>query len=249
MQLAAPRYERLPRLSRGCVRVAAIVTLLLTLTPGEAQAFVPDARTVIKKLATAQPARLDLRVRLEEVREKGPSRWSIQIVAARDGRLRVDRQSVAGADDVTLIRDRTRPGLPKARFPAWVRFLVGDNPRAVLNAMRVNRARTSLARLGTTILWVLGAGPRAQALPQVQLERVTGRLRRVVTSAGNVVTRVDLSGRQAKAGPGLRWPEWVVVTRGKQTVRFRVVTFQTGQAASVEEAFKRKKASPAPARP
>jgi len=100
--------------------------------------------------------------------------------------------------------------------PAWLQLLVGEDVDVVLKRVGVDRSRVSLAHADGTILWVVGAGPRALDLPQLHVVRATGRLWRVIErrTVGEVVTTVDVTLEgEAPPVPGDEtwWPSVVTI--------------------------------------
>jgi hypothetical protein len=188
--------------------------------PTEGHGFVPTSKVMLKRLESAQGPRSDMRVSFMEAKTKGPVDWIASLVSRKDGWLRFDEEDQRKQTVTIWRRD------PKASqgplIPAWVRFMARDPMMDILRQMKVNLGRTSLARVGTTIVWVIGAGPHDKNLPQVHLERKTGRLRRVVTREGRIVHEVRFDGRFAKEGVGASFPARVSWTRGKEQIVYRL---------------------------
>jgi len=188
--------------------------------PSEGHGFVPHAKVMVKQLNSGQGPKIDMQVRFTEAKAKGPVNWIASLTSRKDGWLRFDEEDQR-KQTVTIWR-RDPKASRQPLMPAWIRFMARDSVTDILRQMKVNLSRTSLARAGTTILWVIGAGPHDKHLPQVHLERKTGRLRRVVTRVGGLVYDVRFDGRFAKDGVGLSFPKRVRVTRGKEEIVYRL---------------------------
>jgi hypothetical protein len=87
--------------------------------------------------------------------------------------------------------------------------------------LKLDPKRRSLARDGTTILWVAGAGPRDVLVPQVHLERDTGVVRRIVQEA-TPWPLVSFEGRFEVPGSKHAWPQFISFDEAGKKVRYEV---------------------------
>lgn len=121
--------------------------------------------------------------------------------------------------------DDERAALPLTSAPAWVRLLAGSPPREVVRSLGVDRRITSLELVEHTVLVVVGAGPRQRDVPQLHLERETGRLRRVIERrppgpnqpAPGPLLDVRLDGVAGEDPLSKAWPARIEVTEGDKT--------------------------------
>ncbi len=119
--------------------------------------------------------------------------------------------------------------LPPNQVPPWLRLLAGDSPAEVATAWDVDRAKTSLAHDGGTILVVVGAGPRDRMSPQFHLERDTGRLRRVIwRDAEGAIHDVRLDGALVMDDASTGWPARLVERVGSEVRRWELTAVHEG---------------------
>lgn len=199
-----------------------------------ARAALPDGDAMWAHALSQRTASVVADITWTEVREEGPGRFAMRAIFDGTGRLRLAVQDMR--DGSTTVEDwAANPGqtaaLPLDDAPFWLRWLSGVPLPGARQRLGLDGARTSLAHDGPTILWVLGAGPRQPDLPQVQVERESGRLRRVVERRpGSGVAGVldvfleELHGPEHPASP---WPHRIRVREGPadrlyQATRVRV---------------------------
>ena len=215
---------------------AALIILCATPWTIAAGAAVPAADVILKAARPAQPAPQALRLTLEEVRSGGrPPTTAMAVRYDGEAALEIDVQDLGAGTTNTLTYAAGAGGgpgpAPLTDAPTWVLWLLGRPLDAVLEAKSIDTALTSLGHRGSTILWVLGAGPRDVASPQLHFERGTGRLLRTVEVRGAGDTR-------SAAAVGLHfddeaspWPTAVVITEGAIVTRLRVHQALAGAAA------------------
>ncbi|PIE20404.1 MAG: hypothetical protein CSA66_00535 [Proteobacteria bacterium] len=225
------------------MRLSLLLLMLLTLSPAApGRAAPPRSRAVVDKARAAQPAPDWAHATwLQEVGPGGPPpALALRVMLSPRG---VVRQDVQGLRDgyalETLVWADEDLGVAGARplveAPAWLQVLAGRDLRAILAAKGVADGRTSLAHDGSTILWVLGAGPHDPDLPQLHVERATGRLRAFVERVAGVdgvptSVAVTLSGRAAEVGPRAAWPQRITIApKGGAPVTFALQRLELGQ--------------------
>ncbi len=197
-----------------CFVPSLLVALTLSLLPAATSAAVPASDAVVAKARTvhvAPPADHALVLVLTERAAEGQPRRVLRVVRARGERwLEVE---AFGAPVPWPVEETPPADLP--RLTDWVDWLHAGPSDAVLAQAGVDRGRTSLGLAGRTVLWVVGAGPREPARPQVAIERATGRLRRWHTP----LVQVTFDGAAHEA----RWPALVTFTRdGRPPLAFEL---------------------------
>ena len=212
--------------------------LAVSFSPTEADAFVPNAPVMMKKLEQRGVRHLDQRVRYEQVSKTGSTLWRIEIVTSTKGQVQFTRQTVQGTSVQTWIRDPRVPARAKTPIPAWVRLLVGDRIPVILASLAIDLNVTSLAKHKTTVCWVIGAGPHQPLHSQIKLQRSDGVVRRVVE--GKLARRVVTEWGNPQGGkvPGPWWPKNLRLIETNQVTDYRLVSYEHGAKARVEEAFR-----------
>ncbi len=215
--------------SRFTIALAAILSLAAPglATPASAGAAVPDAKAMLKVARPAQPAAQPVRLTLEEVRRDGkPPAMAMSVTADGAGALIIMVQDLtAGA--TTTLTFAAEPGAgpgpaPLADAPAWVLWLTGHPLDTLLSDKGVDTEVTSLGHRGRRVLWVLGAGPRDTAVPQLQFERATGRLAAAIDVRGSGDTLTATAVELGYADETSALPVSVVVTDGDVVTRLAV---------------------------
>lgn len=225
---------------RPLLALAALVGLLAPLAT--AHAVVPGASRVLEAARDGAPPPVAFVLNLVEVRPDGPARQALRVASDAAGRLRVDTQALdTGLTRTTWYgQPASASTLPLESAPLWVLYLAGQPLDDLLRSRSVDTSRTSLAHADDVILWVVGAGPREDTLPQLAVERATGRVRRLVERSGSsenpVVTDVFFEGQQAAEGPAARFPARVRVKVGDApALTWRVSWLSLDAAPSASE--------------
>lgn len=214
-----------------------LIVLALALAPlssSPAAAAIPAAQEVTAKarvvLSRAAPARLTY----VETRSAGPPALAMRLVVVPGDGLRMEHVALSDAAKVGPEARVWRRGeaLPMGvsalhRAPAWLQLLAGEDLRAVLKRMDADRERVSLAHADGTILWVVGAGPRALDQPQLHVVRATGRVWRIIErqAVGDGVTTLDVTWQgEAPTTPedATWWPSVLIVKDAQGVRRFEL---------------------------
>ncbi len=185
-----------------------------------ARAVVPAPSRVLEVAREAAPPAAPWAMNLLETPAEGPAREALRVASDGAGRLRIDAQALdSGVTTTTWYGPPVSSAvLPLDSAPLWVLYLAGQPLDELLRSRGVDMSRTSLAHADDTVLWVVGAGPREDTLPQLAVERATGRARRLVERSGSpenpATVDVFFDGKPAAAGPGARFPARVRVQTG-----------------------------------
>ncbi len=226
---------------------------------GPALATPPSPRSVVTKARAAQPAKgWATATFLQQARAGQAPSLALRVTLSPDGVIRQDVQRLRDGYAIeTLVWADAAPDragvLPLGDAPGWLQVLSGRPLDAVLKAKSVDRRRTSYGHDAATILWVLGAGPQDPDLPQIQVERDSGRLRAFVervAAAGGAATpvAVALSGQAGEGPARAAWPASVTISpSGGQPVTFALQTLVLGAPLADSELFPESTAPPAPA--
>jgi hypothetical protein len=198
--------------------------LLVAVFAGRATAWIPPLSTMATMLDTKRLPAMNLRVDFEEVVPPNSPRRLMAIYAAMDGRLMVRVSDMARGLSSERLWDRRASAnvKDKGKVPAWLAWWTGSSATRIFTLLTLDRETRSLARDGRRILWVAGARPSQPDRAQVQLERATGLLRRVVEPRGETSLVVDFAGHFRVEGSTNRWPRFVTLRNGKDVTRYEV---------------------------
>lgn len=222
--------------SRLLTVFACSLALLAPLS--SARAVVPAPSRVLEVARDGAPRPTRWVMNLLEVPAEGPARSALRVASDGAGRVRIDAQALDSGGTTTTWYGPSASGgaLPLESAPLWVLYLAGQPLDGLLRARGVAMDRTSLAHADDVVLWVLGAGPREDALPQLAVERASGRARRLVERTGPpenpVAVDVKFDGQQAGEEPATRFPARVRIKTGEAApVVWRVSWLGFGPAA------------------
>jgi hypothetical protein len=191
---------------------------------------------------------MDLRIELVEITAARTPQRLMRIVASGEGRILLEIQDLAQATTMLHAWDRRPQIQPRRPAPAWLEWLTGMKGGELFRLLALDPKRRSLARDGTTILWVAGAGPRDVLLPQVHLERVTGALRRIV-QPDTPWPIVSFEGRFDLPGSKHGWPGQISFEEAGKTVRYEIKKVEENaslSAGDLEIAVDELETEPAP---
>jgi len=207
---------------------------------GVSRAALPSPDVVVNHARAAQAPPREVDVTYMERTAGVPSRRAFRVRARGYGVFRLDTQDLAiGA---THTRVWVRPGLkgpghagpevglPEARSalddaPFWIRWFLGEPVETILQDMEVDMSRVSLDHDGAVILWVLGASPAEDDLPQVHVERRGGILRRLVERrriGTERMGRVFTFDAQGEESANHVWPSGFTIRTGEEERRFEI---------------------------
>jgi len=219
--------------------VVALAAGLLALEGGDAAAAPPSAEAVIGATTRAQPAPGWVQATYLQIRDEGPPRLALRISLSPDGAIRQDVERLDGLGGLdTRVWRPADEAAPPEHAPGWLQVLAGRPLAGILAGKGVRQDLVSFARDGATILWVLGAGPHEPELPQIHVERATGRLRafveEVTESDTSRAVTVRLDGALGPAGSaGAPWPERITITPAEGAeVAFSIRSFSLGEPLS-----------------
>lgn len=227
-------------MSRLLTVMACSVAILAT--PSAARAVVPAPSRVLELAREGAPPATAWVMNLLEAPAEGPARKALRVASDGAGRLRMDAQALDTGLTTTTWYGPSADStvLPLESAPLWVLYLAGQPLDGLLRVRGVAMDRTSLAHADEAVLWVLGAGPREDSLPQVAVERATGRVRRLVERAGAsenpAVIDVFFDGQQPGEEPAARFPARVRMKSGAAAVVvWRLSWLGFGAAAGAPE--------------
>lgn len=194
-----------PKPSLRLVPAALLLAAALLGAP-PAGATPPRGAEVLALAAKAQTAPRWVRANFVERRpgSAGAAAGSLalRLAFSPSGAIRLDVERLGAVRSVdTTLWGGSQPGArPLAQAPGWLQVLAGRPVAEVARDKGVDPKITSLAHAGPIILWVLGAGPRDSTLPQLAIDRSSGRLVRFTDRAGDG----DAPGRSVTVELG--WP-------------------------------------------
>ncbi len=214
--------------------VAVVLGLWVSLLAPSASSVVPNAGRIERLMSGSPPPTGAALIELEERGDGGKATAALRLEVSSSEVTLVEQDLTTLATRSVTWHRSVEPGSPGqylSSAPAWLQLLAGTPARQVIRSLGVDRKTTSLGLAGHTVLWVLGAGPRSRVVPQLHVERKTGRLRRIIEQrppAPNSGPRgplldVSLSGAAGESGPAAAWPGRIDMTEAGRR-RVLVVT-------------------------
>ena len=218
-------------------RVRAALALVFVLSvPSTAEAVVPSGAKIVAHMTVQRSA--PFVANYVETSATAVPRVALRVVSDGQGRARLDVQLLDKERTETRIfrplLDEASGSEPAERAPVWLQWWMGRDARDITTSAHIDLGLSSLAHVDGTILWVVGAGPRQAATPQLQVERETGRLRRAVTVDGDTVRSSQLDAFIVRREQTTCFPQRLTLSIGGRDVTLVNTWLRIGDVARVE---------------
>ena len=156
------------------------LALYVLLCASAAFAAIPKGEHVLAMLAEVHPKPTPFIANyVEQAPEGGLSLFALRVVSDGQGRARLDVSSLrTNTTESRFFATTEADGVEAlSAAPVWLQWWLGEPIARLMALGGVKTESVSLAHIEGTVTWVLGAGPREPARPQVHVERSSGRLR------------------------------------------------------------------------
>jgi hypothetical protein len=211
--------------------------LIFTFAASAAHGAIPDGKAMLTRIATTQPAPAPFVVNYVEAPTEGVALVAVRVIADGKGRARIDIQDLQGGLSRSRFFGALTQGATQSmdRAPIWLQWWMGRPVTEIVAAARVKSAIRSLSHAGGEILWVLGAGPKQPDVPQLHIERETGRLRRAVSGGDEgPVVPARLDDYMERNGAVTRFPRRLTLRLNGRDVTLVNTWMRVGEDAQID---------------
>ncbi|MGB0588132.1 MAG: hypothetical protein ACPGU1_00495 [Myxococcota bacterium] len=161
---------------------SSVAALIVSLVASSALAAMPSGDEMLTHIAAMQPAATPFVVNYVEVPSQGIARVAVRVLSDGQGRARIDLQDLQGGVSRSRFFGAVTQGAVESldRAPIWLQWWMARPATMIAKVVGIDAGVRSLGHADGEILWVVGASPKQQEVPQLHVERETGRLRRAV---------------------------------------------------------------------
>ena len=187
-------------------------------------------------LAAMQPPATPFVVNYVEAPATGVARVAVRVLSDGQGRARIDVQDLQGGVSRSRFFGVVTQGAVQSldRAPIWLQWWMARPVMKIAKAAGIDAGVRSLGHADGEILWVVGASPKQLEVPQLHVERETGRLRRAVDGGDEgPISPARLDEYVSREGVVTRFPKRLTLRINRRDVVLMNTWLREGDATQV----------------
>ena len=196
----------------------------------------PSGDEMLTHIAAMQPAATPFVVNYVEAPTQGVARVAVRVLSDGQGPARIDIQDLQdGASRSRFFGALTEGAVQSLdRAPIWLQWWMARPVMTIVKATGIDAGVRSLGHADGEIVWVVGARPKQQEVPQLHVERETGRLRRAVDGGdAGPIAPARLDEYVTREGVVTRFPKRLTLRINRRDVVLVNTWLREGDATQV----------------